>query len=488
MSAFVRATQRVPELTRQAIGLLGLLFFVVIAACATGNLIGKALAARTPAGMLATPFVLVVVAGIMAVGLLGRGPLRMHPLATGLAVLLVSRLVLVIAIPTPLISDFLRYHNLAIEVASRGPAWELVPIGWPVVLGAAYAVLGTNPMVGELLNVALAFVTGYLVYDIGLHAFGRRAGALGLWLFAVAPAQIIYVVVLGTEALYGALIVAAVWVVVRLGWGRVLTGVAAGALLGASQYVRATTPALIPAFALAAFLGPIRPRAAGLAAVALVMSFLLVLAPVILHNLETQGVPSVSTSSYGAWTLLVGMDPRGNGTYNAHLLVEVGGGKMGSPDFDRRALALAMARIGGNPVGVAALMVRKIPGMWADESYGVKWVFHPKNIRAFEMTSATTRRLLTLASQSAYACLTVMAAIAVFRRRPPNQTLLLITLVFLAVAAVHLVVEIQPRYHAYLVPLMCVVAGACFLPRLGLMPESSPHENAEQGRATDATA
>ena len=244
MGAFARATQRVPELTRKAIWLFGLIFFVVIAACATSNLIGKALAARTPAGMLATAFVLVVVAGIIAVGFLGRGPLRLHPLATGLAVLLVTRLIAVIVIPTPLISDFLRYHNLAIEVASRGPMWDLVPIGWPVVLGTAYSVLGTNPMVGELLNVALAFVTGYLVYDVGLHAFGRRAGALGLWLFTVAPAQIIYVVALGSEALYGTLIVAAVWVVVRLGWGRVLTGVAAGALLGASQYVRATTPAL----------------------------------------------------------------------------------------------------------------------------------------------------------------------------------------------------------------------------------------------------
>ena len=138
---------------------------------------------------------------------------------------------------------------------------------------------------------------------------------------------------------------------------------------------------------------------------------------------------------------------------------------MGSPDFDRRALALAMAKIRENPVGVAALMVRKVPGMWADESYGVKWVFHPKNPRALEMTSATTRRLLTLASQAVYACLTVMAAVAVLRRRQPDQALLLMILIFLAVAAVHLVVEIQPRYHAYLVPLMCVIAGACFLPR-----------------------
>ena len=109
----------------------------------------------------------------------------------------------------------------------------------------------------------MAVVTGWLVYDIGLRTFGPRGAALALWLYAIGPAQVLYIVVLGTEALYATLLVAAVWAVVRLGWDRLLAGVAAGALLAAGQYVRAETPAFVAAFVAAADPPSARPGAPG---------------------------------------------------------------------------------------------------------------------------------------------------------------------------------------------------------------------------------
>lgn len=456
---------RLARLARRVVWALGLVFFAGVALAATVVLGYEMLLAGRAAGIIPVAITLAAVVGLTALGIIQPAPMRSHPLATGLAVLAVSRLVAVALIPSPVFSDFHTYHRLAIEFTALGPVWHDRPPGWPAVLGVGYAIFGPNPVVGELMCLSMAVVTGWLVYDIGLRTFGQRGAALALWLYAIAPAQVVYIVVLGSEALYATLLAAAVWAVVRFGWIGLLAGAAAGALLGAGQYVRAETPAFVAAFLAAAILQSGRPARLGRVAVALVISFVVVLAPVIAHNLETQGEVSVSTSHWQGWSLLVGTATGNEGGFDPELAKAVGG-QPGSIEFDKRAMSLAVAHIRDDPLGVAFLAVRKVRRMWATDNYGVQWPFNPK-APAAALMAPSVPPLLRVASQAAYAMVVLMAAVSLLRQRTIGSTVLLILLIFLASAAAHTVLEVQPRYHAYLVPLMCVLAGGCLPIRAG---------------------
>ena len=73
----------------------------------------------------------------------------------------------------------------------------------------------------------------------------------------------------------------------------------------------------------------------------------------------------------------------------------------------------------------------------------------------------TGRRVaIRLASQGAYATIAAAAVVGMWRQRhrlPPAAILL--AGVILTIAAAHILIEVQPRYHAYVVPLLCALAG-----------------------------
>jgi hypothetical protein len=447
---------RLVEWSRIAIWTIGLAFFVTIATLATVEFVSDISDVHRTTGPLLLTGALLIATGIAAVFLSGRGPLRTHPLAVGLGLILVTRLVMVATIQTPLFSDFLLYHALAVQMSQQGPLWAIVPIGWPLELASVYAVLGPNPLFGELLNLAMALATGWFIFDLSLRMFGRPGASLSLWLFALAPAQAVWVVVLGSEAPYGLLLIAAVWAIARFGIDRIGAPVLAGLLLGAAQYVRATTPVIIAAFVVVIILAGSTPARA-LRAVAIIAAvFLLTLSPVIVHDYQQSGVLSVSTSAYGGWSLFVGTSSANDGQYDPTLMAVVGG-QVGTPEFDRRALTLALDRIEHNPAGVAELAAKKVPIMWASESYPTDWTFQ---IRARGNT-AVVRAMLIVVDQAFYAIILALAALGLWRWRHARSTMvLLIILIILSVAAMHTVLEVQSRYHAYLEPLMCVLAGS----------------------------
>jgi hypothetical protein len=390
-------------------------------------------------------------AALWAMFIWNRGPLRTHPLAVGLAMVLVSRLVDVAVAPAPLVSDFLRYNDLAIQISQHGPTFAPVPSGYPMVLGAIYAVFGAHPVLAQLLNCLIAVATAALVYDITKRLWGEKPARWALWLFALAPAQILMTGVLATEAPYGLLLMFGLWMAVRFGSRRLAVAIAIGGILAASDYVRATSPALIPAFAAIPFVSAIRPRAALAWGAALAFAFLVVMTPVVVWNEQQQGTLSISPSNYAGWTLLVGTDPAHTGEYNVALIALVGG-TPGTPEFDRRAGQIALDRLKAKPLQFVELAIRKFPYMWAIDDYGVAYTSPP--------AGADPAAAMLLLSQATYVATVGLALFGLWRIRaavPPAAVLVVLMLATLVV--VHSFAEIEPRYHAYMVPFFCVLAG-----------------------------
>ncbi len=122
------------------------------------------------------------------------------------------------------ISDFAIYSVLAGNIAHHGDYTQDIggdaevywPVGWPLVLAAAYKLFGTDPTVGEvvaaLLSSGALAITALLASALLKRPFAIAAIAV----VALNPAWISYTSVLGTEHLAGLLVVAVLALVTLL--------------------------------------------------------------------------------------------------------------------------------------------------------------------------------------------------------------------------------------------------------------------------------
>lgn len=377
-----------------------------------------------------------------AAGLFAMLRLPRHRLAVGLALAAGLRLAAVALIASPMTGDWRSYHQLAERIAQGGGLWSNIPTGYSVVLAIPYAFFGPQPWLGEVLNVGFGVATAWLVYRLAHQLFGEPAAAVALYLFAIAPDQVLMTPVLATEPLYTLLLTLAASM---LFMPRLAAAALAGLALGASQYVRTTTMLIAPAFfAVVPLLARWRPRLLVLVAV-----FAIALVPIVRHNLIQYGDWSISTSRRGAWALLVGTNQKYSGGFN---MEDAGDPNIHqwSAEAARIAQAEAVRRITSDPVAFGGLVVRKFYSFSASGDYAV-WIAIPEAPQA-------VRSGLALISQAIYAAILVLAMVTAWRARS-NPVVVLSLAVLTILALVHAFLEVAPRYHASLVPLLCVLAG-----------------------------
>ena len=447
----------------------GALVVGLVALSAGLNLAGRlnGVWARFPGPLgLRGVFLVALVVALAAAGLWGikrlwrSGRLSGVALPVGLGLIVVTRGIAVAVVDAPLASDPLFLHELAVGVTEGACCFAHRPMGYPLLLGLLYGAFGVHVWLGELLNLAASLITGWLLYIVVQRAWGPFVGAIAIYLYAIAPAQTLLTPVILTETVYGALLLAAVVTMTGAVRGPLVLSAATGLLLALSQYVRATSLALLPAFALLpALVLPARGmpalRPAFLRVVLLAATFIAALIPVAIHNATQHGELSLSTSSYAGWSLFVGANQKHNGRWNAEDAALLAGFP-GSTWWDRSEVAgeLGLMRITDDPGGFAALALRKFPIMWGDESYGVSYALTGSR----DVGAAET---LTLLSQAFYAVVTAAAFATLLRdRRARSPAALLIVLIVITVAGVHTLLEVTGRYHAYLVPLFCALASS----------------------------
>ncbi len=392
-------------------------------------------------------------------------------IALALIALIGLRALAALAIDAPLISDFKDYHDLAVGVLGGGP-WlrDGRPMGWPWLLAAAYAVTGPTPAAGEWLNVAFGGASGMALWWLVRHLAGPGPALGALALFACWPAHALMTPVLGTEVVYGLAFLAAMGALVRArpaepisadplawplpaGWA-----VAAGALTGLAQYIRPTTLALVPAAVVWLALAGRRPRVAAALIGLYLAGLLAVLAPVAEWNHRTHGKWSLTTSSYGGWSLLVGMNQRHVGMWNVD--DDATAQRLGGlAAVDAYARAEGLRRLTKDPVATARLVAAKFPIMWAMEDYGTYWA-----LGTAPEPEPRRMALLTLLAQTFYAVVTALAAWALWRRRIWDAAWTPLFLGLLLLVGVHSLLEVQGRYHFYWTPLFIALAATCLAP------------------------
>jgi 4-amino-4-deoxy-L-arabinose transferase-like glycosyltransferase len=427
---------------------------------------------------------LLVAAGILALGGVMIG--AAYAIATrkprwavafGFGLLIGIRLAALAALDGRLVSDYAAYWSIANGMLAGQGFWTSVPPGYPFLEAGAIAVAGRTILAGELLNLVLSTIAGAAVYLLSRRGGGDRAAAVALATFALMPSQILFTLVLGTEIAYGASLAVVALAARHATTGRLPIVAACGVLLGLSQYVRPTSAVLVPAFILMFWLIASTRRSWLRAAIVLTLSFGVTVLPIVAWNATTNGRLSVSPSLFDKWTIYMGLNAQTRGHYSSaeRARVAAAAGIPATPDdsgvpgavFSARRLAQARAfndaagdllpqRVRENGLRSLSIQPAKFALMWQNADYPVNLVFGPLAPQPDRRVAATS----ALIAQAAWILLLLAALAGLWRaRRDRSPEGMLILLVVLSAVAVHALAEVQPRYHEYFVPLLCVLAG-----------------------------
>lgn len=438
---------------------VGSLVFALITAVATLRL-AMLLVARVEHLPFAAGYLVVSMSLIVGGWTLARRPLRPGWLLPGSIVVLAIgvRILVAIAFDAPLSAENAVIHRQAVGVleGQANCCFSHRPMGYPLALAGMYSLLGVGSAAIETLNIACAAVTTWLVFDIARIGWTRSVGVLAAGTYAVVPSQILLTLPPLTEPLY----TVAVTGVVRLAIGRDARPLLAAAIVGlavaGAQYVRATATSLMAPLVVFPFLVGETLRRSAAQAVILVATFGVAMLPVVSFNLATHGDLSVSTSAYGGWSVYVGANQDSGGRFNREdsaLFASLPG--TSAWERSERAGVLGVKRIADDPVGFVAMQPRKFATLFRDESYAGLMAFAPAGPIA-----PVEAEVAELVGQIFYAPVVALGLVAfALERRNPRPVVLLIGMIVALVAATHVFLEVHGRYHAYLLPLLVILAA-----------------------------
>ncbi len=379
------------------------------------------------------------------------------------AVALLPRILWVLVADTVPISDFADYRNLAQTLCHAhrfgvDQASAFRPVGWPFALSVLDCAGLDLPRWGGLLNTVLQAATVPAIFLWARDLAGRRAALAASLLFALWPAQIVGCSLLATEPLFTVLLTWVLYLASRLPAARRpwLLAVALGVLVAGAVYVRATALPLPIALAAVAVLGRRWPwRLLAQHALILVVA-LLCLLPWGLRNQREMGRFSLTTSNEGA-TLILGNSDHADGRYIDAELRPFVPDVPGEMAQDAAARAVAHAWIAQHPLRFLALIPRKWLALWGPEFSEAGWAMCGPRWEALRETA--------MGVSEAYLLLALALAALAARRLPLQRVTDPACALLLLFFAVHVLFHGQDRFHAPMVPVLCLLAGAGFAAR-----------------------
>jgi len=268
------------------------------------------------------------------------------------------------------------YHVVAQRIASgAGYTWlwpdgavsyaAHYPVGYPALLGAAYALFGSSPVVAMSVNAWLGALAAFAAQRIVIRRNSRRAALLAGLLIALHPGLVFYTPALMTEGVAAELLVVAVWLAFRVddrgrpAWRLV----ALAGLMGFLTLVRPQLLILAPLLGFFA-LGSLDARYSERLLRAALVGFLAICfcLPWTIRNCKRMD-RCVFVSANGGWNLLIGAAPEAGGAWRAidgESVPPECRSVFGEADKDRCFGRAGWRKILADPLGFLALMPRKL--------------------------------------------------------------------------------------------------------------------------------
>jgi 4-amino-4-deoxy-L-arabinose transferase-like glycosyltransferase len=403
------------------------------------------------------------------IGRARRGLIRDHAglWLAGLAGLV--RLAWVLAVPTRPVGDFAMYMESAAHLVEHGALdGEFIYMPGYVLLLAGLQALGGGLWAAKLVGVLAGVLATGAVYGITVRLFDRTSAVAAGLLCALWPAGIAVASVTGTDMPAAALLVAAVWLLLRDAPGRPWrAAVLFGVVMGLAAYVRAVAlPLTLLAACYWAAVGTRWRAVLGRTALGCAVAFL-VLLPWGIRNRVHYG-ELFFTDSHGGHTALVGANPNSDGVYSRSLnqmFWKGTGYRLFAPphrDGDRAAYALARRWAQFEPDYALGLLGAKADRLLTNERPLLYWPIYRQGVLPAEREAwfARHRPALDGVADGFWYLLVAMAlmgvVVALSRRLWPALSLLPMPV---ALCAVYVVFFSEVRYHLAIAVLLIPFAG-----------------------------
>lgn len=386
------------------------------------------------------------------------------------AVMLATRMALVLALDVRQWSDLEWYYARAVELVTTGRYAEsgistaYWPVGYPGFLAGIMAIAGTSARVGQLANVALSLTCLLLLYAWCRRKFpDARVAGLAALLFAVYPNHMGYSVGLYSEPLFTALLLL-LFLLIRPDaptWQILVAGAVGGLATLVKAQALLLAPLMFVALGLAGWTLAHWRHAITRAAIAtLVMAA--TIAPWTWRNAVVMGAP-VPVSTNGGMSLLAGNNPSMTTSlredYNDRdpVFAEVRFSVADQVQGDLRAREAAWKWIKENPGRFVAMMPKKLFRLWAFDGEA-EWLFQ-SGYSGYEQRRLVFRTVRVL-NQCFYGLLLLGFALAWRQwasKYKPDAWAVPLAIVYFS--ALSMVFSGQSRYHAPLMPFIIAYAA-----------------------------
>lgn len=315
-----------------------------------------------------------------------------------LAVAFVARLAVVAwaASRIPPAADGQYYQKIAERIAQGlGYTWlwpdgavtyaAHYPVGYPALIGAAYALTGPRPAVAMIVNALVGALGALAAYALASRAMRPRFALAAGLLVALHPGLVAYTPALMTEGVTASLVTcgAAVAAWARDRGGKGIGGsVLVGLVLGLATLVRPQSLVLAPVFGALAALAPrVSLRRVLAAASVATLTALLVCAPWTARNcVRMKHCALVSVN--GGWNLLIGADEASTGAWSPIKVPEACREVYDEAQKDVCFGREAQRYIREHPATWLGLVPRKLAATF-DYAGAAPWYLHDANPAAF---------------------------------------------------------------------------------------------------------
>lgn len=299
----------------------------------------------------------------------------------------------------PPTADGTFYHRIAGRIAEGlGYTWLWpdgvvtyaghYPVGYPALIGAAYALFGAHPGVAMALNGLLGALAALAVHRLSLRASTPRLALVAGLVVALHPGLVAYTPALMSEGVTAAFVTCAAWITVRI---REAVDVASshlpwrwlvflGFVVGVASLVRPQSIVFGPLFALVGVFPWCTKQSwkrATLSVGAATIFTLALIAPWTARNCSRMGRCAL-VSYNGGWNLLIGADVESTGAWSPikvpYECREVWDEAAKDECFGRAAKRY----IANNPSDWLALVPRKLAATF-DYCGAAGWYLHEAN-------------------------------------------------------------------------------------------------------------
>jgi 4-amino-4-deoxy-L-arabinose transferase-like glycosyltransferase len=378
---------------------------------------------------------------------------------------LLLRLAAVVWFTPPLFSDDLDYvalgrsivHEGSYQLEGRQTAYR--PPGYPMILAGIFASFGDSLGPVRVVQALADTVSCFLLFLIGRKLFSPRVGLIAAGIFALFPAQILYVSILMTETLFTTLLLLFLWLCAddEVSWRHALI---AGVVLGIGTLMRPTI-LLMPlcVFTVRWLAGGDMRKCARLLAVMGVMASVVLLPWLVRNYMQFGRVTLTSNTGVNFW---MGNHAGASGAYSYPE-----GNPLRSVDdeFGRSDLgiALGMHFIRSNPVGEGVILAKKWAHFFSVDYWLLLTTRYQPNFRSAPNPGVVYGSFPAgriLAVHLPFACVLLLGTFGFLCHAPGDRKRVLFLLSVCAYwLAVHLVFFAEARFRFPIVPLLMIVAA-----------------------------